>query len=125
MTLEQRARAVAFLREHPITHLATADGNGPAVRVMSLVLIEDDGTLWYASFADSEKMRHIRQSPQVALSAFADGTAVEITGRAEIVDDAESRHHHWHDSWRDYFPGGPDDANYALIRVTPAEITIY
>jgi general stress protein 26 len=118
-------QAVKFLRAHPITHLATAAENVPTVRVMSVATVEGDGTIWYASYTTSEKVRQIQQQPQVAISAYEDGTTLELTGRAEIIDDAEQKRKLWSDSWMTYFPNGKEDPEYVLIKITPEAITVY
>ncbi|OQA87341.1 MAG: General stress protein 26 [bacterium ADurb.Bin236] len=125
MATNNLKQAVAFLRTHKISHLATAADNVPTVRVMSVAHVEDDGVIWYASLVSSEKVAQIRRQPRVAISAFADGTTVEIIGHAEIIADAEVKRTLWHESWQPYFPNGHDDPDYVLIKITPDEVTVY
>lgn len=119
------ADAVAFLRAHKIVHLATAAENVPTVRVMSVAAIDEDGTIWLASLANTEKVRHIAAQPRVALSAYADGTTLELTGTARLFADTETKRRLWHESWQPYFPNGHDDPDYVLIAITPTAITLY
>jgi general stress protein 26 len=117
--------AVAFLRTHKIVHLATAADNIPTVRVMSVAHVEDDGTVWLASLAVTEKVQQIVVQPKVALSAYADGTTLEMAGTARIITDVETKRRLWHESWQPYYPNGHDDPDYVLIVITPTEITLY
>ncbi|HOS43080.1 MAG TPA: pyridoxamine 5'-phosphate oxidase family protein [Armatimonadota bacterium] len=125
MASDHLTQAVAFLRAHKITHLATAADNVPTVRVMSVAHVEDTGVIWYASLVSSEKVAQIRRQPRVAISAFADGTTVEIRGRADVITDAEVKRARWHESWQPFFPNGHDDPDYVLITITPDEVTVY
>ena len=125
MPIEKLPQAVAFLRAHKISHLATAANNVPTVRVMSAARVEDDGTIWYASFRSSEKVEQIREQPRVAISAYEDNTTVEINGTAEIVDDPDLKRRLWHESWQPYFENGHDDPDYVLIKITPDSVEVY
>lgn len=117
--------AVSFLKTHKIVHLATSADNVPAVRVMSVAAVEDDGTVWFASYTNAEKVRHIAAQPRVALSAYSDGTTLELSGAAELFADDETKHRLWHESWETYFPNGHADPDYVLIKITPTEIALY
>ena len=118
MTSEAFRDAVAFLRDHPDTYLATLEGDEPWVRAMRLARVDDDGTLWYATWGSSNKVRQIRQHDKVCVIADNDDVLLRIFGAAQIVADPAVKQALWHDSWAEYFTGR-DDPNYVLVMVAP------
>jgi len=120
MTEDFRTKALAFIREHPIVHLATVDKDRPRVRVMAVAQTDDDFTVWFACGNSSAKVKQIGQCPNVAVSAYADEQDLVVEGKAEVVTDEAVRRRMWRDEWKRYFPGGPGDPEYCLIKVAAA-----
>jgi len=120
MAEEMKSKALGFIRENPIVYLATLDGDHPRLRVMAVAKVEDDFTVWFACGRSSAKIKQIEQCPNVALSAYAEEHDLVVEGRAEAVTDKEALRRMWDDEWKRYFPGGPEDPEYCLIKVTPA-----
>jgi len=88
---------------------------------MQTVLVDADFAVWFATGRASDKCRQIAADPRVTVywqqpDVWHYG---EISGVAEVVDTPEARHRFWQDDWSQYFPGGRDDPQYVLIRVTP------
>lgn len=119
---EVRRSALAFLRANPLTHVATVDGAVPQVRVMHTARIDDDFTLWYCTFASSDKVRQLQRNPAVALSLCSSGQDLRLSGTAEILRDAATRHGLWQPQWQRYFPQGPDDPEYVVLRVAISSV---
>ena len=46
---------------------------------------------------------------------------VEIRGTLEILDDPELKRILWQDQWRIYWPNGPSDPDYVVLRLTARE----
>lgn len=80
--------------------------------------------LWFATAPDSTKCRDLEQDPECALVFFdpADGTTVTVAGRGEVIRDRKLMTELWDPSWTRWFPGGPDPAHVALLRVLPAHV---
>lgn len=81
--------------------------------------VDADGTLWFASGYDSEKVREIEANPQVNVSyeSRGKGIYVSVSGHASIVRDRATIDAKWKPGMGVFFKGGKDDPNLCLIRV--------
>jgi general stress protein 26 len=122
MDAELHQAALAFLRANPLTHVATVDGDLPQVRVMHVARADDDFTLWYCTFAKSNKVRQLALNPAVSISACDGGRDLRLAGSAQILRDAAVRHALWQPQWLNYFPLGPDDPQYVVMRVSVSNV---
>ncbi|GAB2564158.1 pyridoxamine 5'-phosphate oxidase family protein [Spirosoma aerophilum] len=89
-------------------------------RPMATHQLDPDGTMWFFTRADSDKVAHIRQHPSISLG-FSDPQAqvsVTTAGEAEVVNDQAKVDALWNESLRDWFPEGKDDPNIVLLRIT-------
>ena len=108
--------------------LATQSPRGPRVRVVHPTW--DDRTLWFATAPESPKARQLRADPRVDLQfqvAPPDFVHLCVRGRAWIVSDPEERKRVWDVIDYDltaFWPGGPDDPNYAPVRIDPERIEL-
>ncbi|MGY4515879.1 pyridoxamine 5'-phosphate oxidase family protein [Lysobacter sp. HA18] len=104
-------------------HVAMLTTQGEDGRLFSRPLgvaeIEFDGDLWFATGADSEKVREIQANPQVnvAFAAKDNGTYISICGTAIATRDRAEIERHWQPYMSAYFKDGKDDPNLCLIRV--------
>jgi general stress protein 26 len=88
--------------------------------------MDDDFTLWFATFKESRKALQVAANPEAHLCLGVDDVMkpeswLQIEGRAEMLDDPETRHLWWLDMFQAYF-SGPDDPNYVVCKVTPSRI---
>ncbi|MFC0677642.1 pyridoxamine 5'-phosphate oxidase family protein [Lysobacter korlensis] len=81
--------------------------------------VDADGTLWFATAYDTEKVREIEANPQVNVSyeSRGKGIYVSVSGRASIVRDRAIIDEKWSPGMSVFFKGGKDDPNLCLIRV--------
>jgi len=42
-----------------------------------------------------------------------------LGGEVQVVTDARLKRNIWQDGWECYYPGGPDDPDYAILRLAP------
>ncbi|AXK72066.1 general stress protein [Lysobacter sp. TY2-98] len=132
MELRDNARTAAPDRDENIEklrdlakglHVAMLTTQGENGRLFSRPLgvaeVEFDGDLWFATGADSEKVREIEATPQVNVAFASDdnGTYISISGRAIATRDRGDIERHWKPYMAPYFEGGKDDPNLCLIRV--------
>lgn len=101
----------------------TAGAVGPSrgVRPMGVERIDDDGTMWFLSGADSAKNRELAERPQVELF-FQGGKHsdfLHLIGRAEVSRDRAQIASLWKPIHRTWFTEGEDDPRITVIRVTP------
>lgn len=119
-----RQEAIAALRGMiegvEVAMLTTTQADGRLVsRPLGTQDVEFDGLLWFATGADSEKVREIQADPRVNLAYASRGrnTYVSVSGKASIVRDRAKIEHLWSPAMKLFFPGGKDDPNLVLIRV--------
>jgi general stress protein 26 len=106
--------------------LATALAGEPRVRIVHPTW--EDGVVWFATGTGSPKHRQIERNPQVDLQwqvSPPDFVHVTVRGRAEVVTDPAEKKRVWDVIDYDlgaFWPGGPTDPNYTLVRITPSRV---
>jgi general stress protein 26 len=86
--------------------------------------VENDGTLWFFSGADSVHNANIERDPRVQLT-FCNGSKHEylaVYGRAEITQDIHKVDELWTPAVKTWFPLGKDDPNLTLVSVHPEKV---
>ena len=105
--------------------LATIDSTGkPDIRTMNPFPPSGDWITWFATSRSSEKVKEIRRNPWVCVY-YADHSVakgyVNISGRAEIIDDKELLIRKKRDYW-DGIHGWQE--NFVLIRIVPQSMEV-
>jgi general stress protein 26 len=107
-----------------VAMLVTGEADGALRgRPMMSQEVEFDGTLWFFSSDRSPKSAEIRRQQNVQLS-YMDASKnryISISGLAEIVHDKAKAAELWEPAYKAWFPGGLEDPNLSLIRVTVAQ----
>jgi general stress protein 26 len=122
------ARIKDMLRGYQLVNLATVTNEGvPWVRYVTAIT-DDDLTMRVATSLSSRKVAHILKNPQVHLSCGAQtlehtGDYLQIQAKAEVRTDPAERHRMWGDWLKAYF-SGPDDPNFAVLKLTPYRIEL-
>jgi general stress protein 26 len=111
------------------TALATITAEGRPWARYVIPRLDEDLTFWVATGSGSRKVAQIKKNPEVHLcggvTSFKSAQSwAQVQGRAEILDDAETKKARWRDELRAYFTG-PEDPNYCLIKITPQRIEYY
>lgn len=119
-TREESIEKVAdIIKDITIAMLVTLDAGGtPRSRPMGTQQTPFDGTLWFFTSRDSEKVDDITREPRVNLAYASTGSEsyLSVSGRAQVVDDRERAHDLWNPILKAWFDG-PDDPELRLIRV--------
>ena len=108
--------------------LATVEGGVPRVRIVHPTW--EGETLWFATGASSAKIRQIKLNPSIDVQfqvAPPDFVHVLVRGRAEIVTDPAEKKRVWDVIDYDlsaFWAGGPEDAEFALVRVAPERVEL-
>jgi general stress protein 26 len=93
-------------------------GDEHSIRARPLTIAEFDGeTLWFATAIDSGKVDEIENDSSVAVVFAARRRYASISGRAAVVRDRARVRKLWKESWRPFFPDGPEDASIVLLQV--------
>ena len=99
-----------------ITHTPEAELHA---RPMTLAKVENDGDLWLVTDVHSAKVDELAEDAHVSF-AMQDGDCyVALSGKAEIVRDAELVNALWNEAWRTWFPEGVDDPSLVLLKIKP------
>lgn len=117
--------AIAELKriaQHETAMLCTfADDGAMHTRPMATPQIDDDGTLWLMSRADSAKNREIERNGAVQLIYAVPSRSeyLSLEGDAVITRDRAKIDELWSGFMKTWFHEGKDDPQLTLIRVTP------
>ncbi len=117
------------MRELTLASFATVTEDGkPWVRYVA-VKADDDMNIWFATFKTSRKIRQVSANPDVhLLLGVTDlptaASWVQIQGRAEFLEDAETKNAVWYSMLEPMFTG-PDDPNYIVCKIVPYRIEHY
>ncbi|MEW5826930.1 MAG: nucleoside-triphosphatase [Candidatus Bipolaricaulota bacterium] len=90
----------------------------PTARPMRIV-DREGATLWFPTSRSSQKVAQVAAHPQVTL-LFVDNERfnyASLHGRAVLEPDVARTRRAWREEWRDDWPGGAEDPDYALLRV--------
>lgn len=110
-----------FIQDIDFTMLTTIDEQGELQsRPMSTQKTEFDGDVYFFTFEDSNKARHIRHNPRVNLAYAAPDkqTYVSLKGEASVFTDRQKMQELWEPGHKAWFPQGLDTPGIALIRVS-------
>ncbi len=95
-------------------------------RLMQPFPPEDDLTIWLGAESGSGKIEEIQHHSLVTL-AYQDPSEnayVSLMGQASIITSLQLRRKYWDESFRAFWPNGPDGQDYLLIRVSPYKIEV-
>ena len=121
--LHELAHAVINAAKFPM--LATVDQeNRPRVRPVSPVRVDENFTIYVANLAAYHKTAEIAANPSVELAYLApDHGQLRISGKAEVVTDAETINAIWEKNplLRQYL-GTPDNPALIIYRIVPSQV---
>ena len=118
---EAQQKVWDMIKDVEIAMMVTMDDQGRfRGRPMRAVKLQNDGALWFFSKASNAVTDEAREDGRVLL-AYSDPRAqdyVAISGSAEVVRDTAKQKELWSEPLRVWFPGGAEDPQIALIKVT-------
>jgi len=88
---------------------------------------EKDLMIFFTTNTSSEKVRQIMKNPLVSayFCRSREWRGVNLSGRIELVEDPAVKLAFWQEGWSMYYPGGVEDPDYALLRLSPSLVTGY
>jgi general stress protein 26 len=100
--------------------LVTRTDDG-ALRSRPLMVAEcgDDGTLYFATGAESGKVRELDADAHVNVTLQGDKQYASISGRGEILRDPALIDRLWSEAWKVWFPEGKNDPSLCILAVHP------
>ena len=88
-------------------------------RPMSMNDMDDDGSMWFFTYDNSNKVTELGQDSRVSLTFSDTGaeTYVATSGVARVVKDKNKIDALWNDGLKAWFPKGKDDPGIAWLKV--------
>ncbi len=138
---ELKKECLNLMETTGVVYLSTIDSDGfPYTRIMSNLrntkehpgLVEifeqhkEDFLIYMVTSSSSAKMQQIRANPKVSvyLSVYTDIPSefqcLMLGGEIEEVTDKQLKKQLWQDGWVIHWPGGADDPEFTVLRLTPA-----
>jgi general stress protein 26 len=129
-----QAAVLELMTQSEAVYLATVSGGAPRIRALVNLRRPDlypgasdfcrrEGfTSYFCTSSASGKANDLRESSSVAVyySDPPQTRGVELRGTVEIVTDPVLKARLWQEVWRIYWAGGPDDADYVVLRLSPS-----
>jgi len=114
------ARFFELLSEFETATLVTrARGAGELHgRPMAIADVGEDGTLWFITNVDSNKVLEVRDDSRALVSLHSARKFVTMNGHLELVADREKVDQIWKEAYRIWFDG-KTDPELVLLRFTP------
>jgi len=116
---EHKQKIWKLIQDIRVGMLVSDDGGDLNARPMTLVQDDYDGTLWFFTGKDSEKVDEIKKDKDVCLT-FADkddSTYVSLSGKARLSQDKALIEKFWNPFVAAWFPDGKSDPNVALLEI--------
>ena len=111
----------AKIKDIKVAMMTTVDENDGILRSRPMVTQEADfdGNLWFFTQASAPKVAEAANSQvNISYSAPEDNRYVSVSGVAELVRDKKKTHEYWKPIHKIWFPGGEEDPDLALLKVT-------
>jgi len=126
---EAVAKAHEAIRGADVSILITHGLDGyPAARPMGTLAVEEDFTVCYATAAPMAKCAELKSDPKAAVywPNLGEGGYgwVMVKGDAELTTEPEVLDRFWREEFVRYFPEGPRDPTYVILRVRPKTLTV-
>lgn len=109
---------VDLVKDERTCMFTSIDADGTIIsRPMAVQKVDEDGTLWFMSFADAPKIAQLTAHHEVNVSFASGSTWVSASGTAEIVDDVAKKKELWNPFAEAWFEREPESPEVALLRV--------
>jgi general stress protein 26 len=82
---------------------------------------QEDLLVYFSTNTSSEKVRQITENSagSVYFCKPKKFQGIMLSGSVEVVSDVDIKQALWQDGWTMYYPGGVEDPDYAVLRLTP------
>jgi general stress protein 26 len=123
---EKRERLNGLMKEFDTAMLVTrtADGHLHA-RPLAIAERRDQGLLYFATAAESQKVREIELDDHVNVTMQDKRRFVSVTGTARLVNDRRLVDQLWSETWKVWFPKGKDDPSLRILIVDASEASYW
>ena len=96
-------------------------------RPVAIDVIAHDGIreIWMTTYRNSAKARHLLRDQKAGVAFVREADSASLTGKAEVVTDKDTLRRYWKDFFSHYYPDGPYDENYCLIRFSTQKAKLW
>jgi general stress protein 26 len=113
------AKVEEMMRDAKFAMLTTREKDGTLrSRPMATLQLDGEGNLWFFTSESSPKIEEAHQQVNLCYMRTAKQDYLSVSGAAELVHDKEKMQTLWSPWLKPWFPGGPDDQNLALLKVS-------
>lgn len=119
-----RDEVLEMLRSQRTAMVTTLDGDQLVSRPMAPMHVDDDGTLWFFTEADSDKADQVESIPHMNVS-FSHGDYLSVSGTGQVVRDVEQQKALWNKAVESWLQCEPDDPKVRLLEVQPSTIAYW
>jgi len=123
---EKREHLNSLMKEFDTAMLVTRTASGELhSRPLAIADKRGDGTLYFATSVETQKVSQIGADPHVNVSMQDKRRFVSVTGTAQLVNDRALIDQLWSEAWRIWFPQGKDDPSLRILIVQATEATYW
>ena len=96
-------------------------------RPVAIDVIAHDGIreIWMTTYRNSAKARHLLRNQKAGVAFVREADSASLTGKAEVVTGKDTLRRYWKDFFSHYYPDGPYDENYCLIRFSTQKAKLW
>jgi len=120
-----KKKVLELIKSNRYANLITFGADGaPRGRIMTNLPIGNDMVIWFATGLSTSKIQDIKKNPNVCVFVDDphDHKNASIIGRAHIITDGKLKKKFWQEAFAFFFPGGPSDPDYCLLKIIPRKI---
>lgn len=111
-------RLIQITRSFRTAMVTTHAGDGMLhTRPMSVARVDDAGDMWFATGNNSVKLLEIEANGSAGVVMQRGLRYAALQGTAEGLVDRNLARKLWSETWRPWFPGGPEDPELKLLCV--------
>lgn len=115
--MDNRQHLIEVLQDFETAMLFTRGARGKLTgRPMALAEVQEDGTLYFVTGLDTAKVQELTADPQVAVAVQSKTRYASLSGFARLDTDRSRIGRLWQETWRVWFPEGPDSPELCLIQ---------
>ena len=120
------AKANHVIRSRDVAYFGVIDENGfPSVSTVSPAKPESIFEVFFTTNADGNKAKRLQRNNRASLCFQVEGDNITLVGEGEILTDQETKSRYWLDWFINHYPGGVDDPNYVVIRLTTKRVSLW
>lgn len=125
--MSEELRQLLDALEHFTTAMLVTHDSDVELRARPLSIADrgPEGALWFFTASDSGKVLEMERDARVAVVMQGGSRFVSISGLARLDPSLERRQNLWRESFRPWFPAGPEDPHAITIEVIPTSAELW